>query len=138
MKKQQSGFTLIELMIVVAIVGILAAIAVPAYQDYTVRGKITEALGLLAAAKTSVSTYRLTQANMPASNTDAGIGTNIRSDYVRSVDVGAGGVITVVLNGTNVGQSGTITFTPTYSRGTVNWACTSTLDNQYLPSNCRT
>ena len=65
MKRMQQGFTLIELMIVVAIIGILAAVAIPAYQDYTIRAKVTEGVGLAAAAKTSVSEYRLSVATFP-------------------------------------------------------------------------
>ena len=70
---KQQGFTLIELMIVVAIIGILAAIAIPAYQDYTIRAKVTEAMGLASSAKTSVSEYRLSQSAFPANATQAGL-----------------------------------------------------------------
>ena len=73
MKKFQQGFTLIELMIVVAIIGILAAVAIPAYQDYTVRAKVSEALSLASAAKTGVSEWYATNATLAANNASVGL-----------------------------------------------------------------
>jgi type IV pilus assembly protein PilA len=137
MKKAQQGFTLIELMIVVAIIGILAAVAIPAYQDYTIRAKVTEGIGLAAAAKTSVSEYRLSAATYPTGNGQAGISTIITSKYVNGVTV-TNGSIAVGLNNTNVGTGNNIVFNPTFANGTVDWTCTaSTVLSKYLPSNCR-
>jgi type IV pilus assembly protein PilA len=137
MKQAQQGFTLIELMIVVAIIGILAAIAIPAYQDYTIRAKVSEGLNLASSAKTSVSEYRLSMNRMPATNASAGISNTVSSGYVSSVLVGAAGVITVTMNPTTLGATGTITLTPTVASSSVTWVCAGLLASKYLPANCR-
>ncbi len=97
MTKLQKGFTLIELMIVVAIIGILAAIAIPAYQDYTIRAQVSEGMNLAAAAKAAVAESFLNRGTAPANRTAAGMSataTDTNGKYVRSVDV-VGGVIRI-------------------------------------------
>ena len=141
MRKLQAGFTLIELMIVVAIIGILAAVALPAYQDYTIRAKLSEVVGMAAAAKTSVSEYYATIGNMPANPTTAGINiSTLQSVYVKSVAyVGNGvtGTITFGITGLSP-ASGNLIFTGTGSSNGVQWICTnSTITKKYLPANCR-
>ena len=144
MKKQQ-GFTLIELMIVVAIIGILAAIAIPAYQDYTIRAQVSEGLNLSGGAKAAVTEFFQDRGVMPTDNTEAGLagGTEIQGKYVASVDV-AGGTITVTYgNAAHAIITGAeLDLAPdTTSAGSVQWLCTTggvTIENKHLPAACRT
>ena len=142
MKKQQ-GFTLIELMIVVAIIGILAAIAIPAYQDYTIRAQVSEGLNLSGAAKAAVTEYYQDQGTFPSDNTTAGLelATNITGKYVTQVQVSGAGLIQVTYgNDANANIAGAIlTMTPTDNAGSVSWACTGdlTLVPKWLPAACR-
>jgi type IV pilus assembly protein PilA len=143
MKKQQ-GFTLIELMIVVAIIGILAAIAIPAYQDYTIRAQVSEGLNLSGGAKAAVTEYYQDQGVFPTDNATAGIelAANITGKYVVSVTVGAGGVLSVVYGGdANANITGdTLIMTPNDNLGSVSWECADGggLQNKWLPAACRT
>lgn len=138
MKKQQSGFTLIELMIVVAIIGILAAIALPAYQDYTKRSHVSEGLSLAAGAKSAVTEYYSSVGSFPVGNSTAGLApaASITGNAVDSVTVGTAGVITVDFDNTKV-ASGTLSMTPADTNGSVTWTCSASLDNKYVPANCR-
>lgn len=139
MSSRQQGFTLIELMIVVAIVGILAAIAIPAYQDYTIRAKVTEGLSLAAAAKLAVS--ETVQSGTAVANVDASAAgySFSATDQVSTIGI-AGGVITVTYKDLGSGIKPIITLTPTVS-GTnpITWACkvNSAANFKYVPSNCR-
>src|SRR5438093_12579483 len=112
MKRIQQGFTLIELMIVVAIVGILAAIALPAYQDYVIRSKMSETEAAIAACKTSVSEYLSSHGSVPADNTAAGCST-VETQYVSSASLGFNGTaISYVSQSTGGGTECTLTLTP--------------------------
>ena len=137
MTSKQQGFTLIELMIVVAIIGILAAVAIPAYQDYTARAKVSEAIGMAAAAKSAVSEARLSTGTFPTSNADAGISTTISSQYVDSLVVNSTGIV-VTMTGDSAFAGSTIIFVGTFASGTVDWTCTDgDLADKFRPANCR-
>ena len=140
----QKGFTLIELMIVVAIIAILAAIAIPAYSDFTSRAKVSEGITLAAAAKTSVTEYFMSEGSFPTSNSDAGLpaADTITGNDVSSVTVGASGAVTIAyssdLDGDgDSGDANTITLTPTDATGSVTWACASVMEKNVLPPECR-
>ena len=139
MKRAQQGFTLIELMIVVAIIGILAAIAIPAYQDYTKRAHVSEGLSLAAGAKTAVSEFYSTNNTWPANNTSAGLAASntITGNAVTAVGVAAS-QITVVYNSKVDATSNTLILGATVNGGAIVWSCKGgTVDQKYRPSNCR-
>ncbi|HFB6062655.1 TPA: pilin, partial [Neisseria gonorrhoeae] len=103
MNTLQKGFTLIELMIVIAIVGILAAVALPAYQDYTARAQVSEAILLAEGQKSAVTEYYLNNGEWPADNGAAGVASSssIKGKYVKEVEV-ENGVVTATMNSSNV------------------------------------
>lgn len=146
MKAIQKGFTLIELMIVIAIVGILAAVALPAYQDYTARAQMSEALTLAEGQKAAVVEYFSDNGVFPANNTSAGIATasTIKGKYVAKVEVGkntSGATITSTMNisGVNKDISGkTLVLEGKQNSGSFEWTCKAgSVDNKFLPSSCR-
>ena len=136
MKKQiQKGFTLIELMIVVAIIGILAAVALPAYQDYTVRAKVTEVILAASSGKTPVTEFAQSNGALPGNGS---VTFTTTSKYVSGV-VWNGTAIVATATAAEAKISGaTITLTPTFASGAITgWACAGTIDAKYRPGSCK-
>ncbi|TWI02879.1 type IV pilus assembly protein PilA [Luteimonas cucumeris] len=140
--KNQQGFTLIELMIVVAIIAILAAIALPAYQDYVARSQVTEAMSLASGSKTAVAEFYADRGVWPTTNAEAGVAgaTSISGKYVAQTAIAANGVITSTFStsaNTKI-ASDTLTLTPSdASGGSIAWTCGGTVEAKYRPSSCR-
>ena len=162
MKNAQKGFTLIELMIVVAIIGILAAVALPAYQDYTIRSQASEGLSLMSGAKTAVAETFLNRGALPGDREEAGMSANATDtagQFVTQVDIDDGVITATYGNNANAKINGdTLVLTPWETGdGSVGWQCNSasagpapggtalaggnsdvgTLSAQYAPSQCR-
>ncbi|HEZ6999966.1 TPA: pilin [Neisseria meningitidis] len=162
MNTLQKGFTLIELMIVIAIVGILAAVALPAYQDYTARAQVSEAILLAEGQKSAVTEYYLNHGEWPGNNTSAGVATStdIKGKYVQSVEV-KNGVVTATMASSNVNneiKGKKLSLWAKRQNGSVKWFCglpvtrnnakatndavkadtgTAKIDTKHLPSTCR-
>jgi type IV pilus assembly protein PilA len=139
-RQGQGGFTLIELMIVVAIIGILASLAVSAYSDYTKRSYVAEGLGLASPVRKGVEEFYGTNGVLPTNNASAGLLTDpaaYRGNAVSSVEVQNGNVI--VTYNARVSDGATLIFTPVQGSGSITWSCASgTLSTTNLvPSNCR-
>ena len=146
MKSMQKGFTLIELIIVVAIIAILAAIAIPAYQDYLVRSQVSEGAVLADGAKTAVAEFYSNKGVLTNTGGNASMGlataASIKGKYVSSVTVSNTGLITAAYGGpkasTKIPTASTLLLSPVSNAGSLDWVCkSSTIAAKYLPSNCR-
>ena len=144
LRKNRKGFTLIELMIVVAIVGILAAIALPAYQDYIARAKISEPLVHLDSAKTSVSEWAATEGSLPPSNDSAGVTSPLNAKYTTALiwQPAPDNRLRATLGGINTTVDGAFIYMVAVlnADSTVSWQCATSLVTtalKYIPSNCR-
>jgi len=142
MKNRENGFTLIELMIVVAIIGILASIALPAYQGYSIRAQVSEGLSLTGPVQSAVVEFVNHNGAFPADNSDAALysATSYAGSYVQSISV-TGAVISVQFGKqANAQISGeTVTLTAVVNNGSLTWTCASggEISNLYLPSSCK-
>ncbi|MEV8520108.1 pilin [Dyella marensis] len=146
MKNVQKGFTLIELMIVVAIIAILAAIAIPAYQDYLIRSQVSEGAVLSDGAKTAMGEFYSNTGRFPPANQSAGLAKNVSivGKYVASIDVGATqGQIQAKFNTTTANskiQGKVLAFSAVTNTGSISWVCktnNTNIDPKYLPTACR-
>lgn len=155
MKRMQQGFTLIELMIVVAIIGILAAVALPAYQDYTVRAKMSEVMLAMSACRTSITEVYQTGGTPPGAG-NWGCETGVASKYVAGIATNPDGVVTATVQGISVDVNGSVvTLAPlagnattlattanNMGQGLFGWRCGNPADgtnvlSKYLPGSCR-
>jgi len=143
MKKLQQGFTLIELMIVVAIIGILAAIAVPAYQDYTIRSRVSEAASLSGAVRTAMDVafsegYNLGSIPATPATLNLSLSTSYKSKYVSKVGYSTFGVVTVTLTpekSLGTAKTKTVIYSPSAQGGNLRWTVKGTVPTKYRPKN---
>lgn len=141
-KSLSQGFTLIELMIVVAIIGILASIAVSSYNIYAARAQAAEAIHLASTARTAVAETFQNTGSLPTSNASAGLSnaSSYIGRYVESVSIGASGVVIAKLRNsapvTSVIRNGTIELEPINNNGSITWKCHTTFTRLYAPSTC--
>lgn len=132
----EKGFTLIELMVTIAIIGILVSIALPAYQDYMIRSRVTEGLTLASTAQLAVNEYTFANNQLPLLSADTDYISPDPTDNVSSIKMGNLGVITITY--TPAAGNGSIILTPTFQLGALIWECTGgTLSAQYRPAPCR-
>lgn len=142
-KTSTSGFTLIELMIVVAIIAILAAIAIPAYQDYTIRAQVSEGINLSTGAKTAIWDFFADNGRLPKSNESAGLvgSTSIVGNFVSSVEITNDGAIRVSYATEKANshvRASNLVVSPITTQGSIVWVCRGdTMDSRYLPTVCR-
>lgn len=135
MRTQQAGFTIVELMITVTVIGALAALAIPFYQQYTTRAKVAEGLALAHGAKLAVADYYSANGGFPDDNAQAGLdaAANLGGRIVESVTVEAGGVIVVVFLDKALARQ-QLVFTPEATGGNLVWTCTTTLPPALRPT----
>jgi len=141
-RRVSTGFTLIELMIVVAIIAILSAIAIPQYQAYTIRVQASEGFTIASGAKTAIWEFMSNRGDFPKSNESAGLprSSSMAGKYVSGLLVSSGGLVTVSYTNAETNdklKNKNLLLSPVANGGSISWACKGTIDAQYLPTACR-
>jgi len=141
-RRVSAGFTLIELMIVVAIIAILSAIAIPQYQAYTIRVQASEGFTIASGAKTAIWEFMSNRGDFPKSNESAGLprSSSMAGKYVSGLLVSSGGLVTVSYTNAETNdklKNKNLLLSPVANGGSISWACKGTIDAQYLPTACR-
>src|SRR5574337_25527 len=123
---KQQGFTLIELMMVVAILAVLAALAIPTYKDYLIRARVSEGIEMASAVKIAVAEFRMGDGVFPTSNQQAGLPDTISSNYVQAMNVITDGIIEIIFNASKVGivaNENVLQFQPHFENNVISWDC---------------
>jgi type IV pilus assembly protein PilA len=136
MRRLQQGFTLIELMIVLVILGILAGIAIPSYQDYIKRAKVAELIAYATAAKSNISEYIITHNKYPSGLTNAGISFT-PSQYIRRMSFNSDGTLLLEGNKDTLGAEISLSFKANAEPQGISWTCSAVSGTQYVPASCR-
>jgi Tfp pilus assembly protein, major pilin PilA len=144
LNSRASGYTLLELLTIIAIVSILAVVSIPLYFDYSTRAKVSEGVNMLGSLKTKIAETYYGRGTYPSSNTEAGMAQAVdySTDKISQIYVSEGGVLTVEFSITELGSNNLVSFEPNDTGSGLEWVCRGPanggVENRYLPPECRT